>query len=822
MSNNKTSKQIPSDVTKATEKDVAFSLVDMKAKPPNHSSSSYSMNKTSFSDTEAKVTKSSDRKDMEPPQGKAVPSNLTQQYDNVLDGIMERMKVSSGETSAERTLWEQKFFLLKEMYNTLKEKSEYEKKFANKKTEFESNADDKPRKDNADIEKNEYITISGENSTRKHQDIIEDKAHSTSQPKVIVEADKSLNKSEPDKNVETGPEIENRMNAIDIKEGLEISYQDSEFKQRNEFNSVIENKSSQSLSILLKGNKKIPSMQKHNEEQRISPLKEPTLYQDSENDDESGDDEDSMESKESFDGKEGNSHTSDNSAEEVSAVSSSDNESEIEIEEDDTIDMNLVKELTELGEFYENKKVEVLNKRNNKLQESKEEYHQNTYLQEKLYELFNEHKAKVFEIVEKYYSNDDQKKMSELVYNQILQLYNHYYDNYYSQKSHMMGNEDNSQEVEKFGHLMKEKHIVTRTEQVLSFAAVSKEPEGTVLKDDASDASNYISAVEDTEEISDVTHFKDNKALPGKTNLAKERTSSRSSDNKSKKRLANACLDIERSVYVAFNENQDSYYNHSPIAANLESNLQEETMFTANEDDSYGNVKGNGKVAEKGGRNQVPCRKMAVIDDNEYDDIAENENNENTMIMLSSSDSEDEDNDNSEKHQDDANDDDYNMTMNEFKEKESNMNESREKQDSITSNDAKESDNVISSTNKPAFNVETQERHSSDDREREEERYLGNFPTTCIPNEFAAVEGHFNVDTIAPKGTSERVIYSVGNLLATRNFGNMNMKMPMTAIISEFGTRYPFDFFTSIVQSAEMQALGRKNIMENGRKVSQA
>ena len=152
MSNEKSSKEIPPEVTKVTVEDIAFSLVHLQANPPKESSSAAAMKKNSdkgiegsgksqdfnkipedrtISKTQSttkvqemtepnekdpstshfkKTIKISGFNDTEPPQDKAFTSNLTQQYDNVLDGIMERMKVSTGERNAETTLWEQKFF----------------------------------------------------------------------------------------------------------------------------------------------------------------------------------------------------------------------------------------------------------------------------------------------------------------------------------------------------------------------------------------------------------------------------------------------------------------------------------------------------------------------------------------------------------------------------------------------------------------------------------------------------------------------------------------------------------------------------------------
>ena len=152
MSNNKSSKEFPPEVTKATVEDVASSLVHMQANPPKQSSSTcvtknnnQNMTKASGkgqdSDNnpeEATITKTkssaklvdvtesnasdpsntywnktiqtSQFNDNETSQDEAVTTNLTQQYDNVLDGIMERMKVSTGQKNAETALWEQKFF----------------------------------------------------------------------------------------------------------------------------------------------------------------------------------------------------------------------------------------------------------------------------------------------------------------------------------------------------------------------------------------------------------------------------------------------------------------------------------------------------------------------------------------------------------------------------------------------------------------------------------------------------------------------------------------------------------------------------------------
>ena len=78
--------------------------------------------------------------------------------------------------------------------------------------------------------------------------------------------------------------------------------------------------------------------------------------------------------------------------------------------------------------FYENQRSLQHRKRNNKLQESKTAFEDDTDKEKALTELFDEHKAKVFEVVEKYFSQDEENpQMSTIVHDQILKMYEEYF-----------------------------------------------------------------------------------------------------------------------------------------------------------------------------------------------------------------------------------------------------------------------------------------------------------------------------------------------------------------------------------------------------------
>ena len=89
-------------------------------------------------------------------------SNVTQQYDNVLDGIMERMKESSGERNAETTVWEQNFFCQKKCIIHSKKNI----------TTFQSNIDEGGSEGGVPIDANlNETTVQSENIAMKERKV---------------------------------------------------------------------------------------------------------------------------------------------------------------------------------------------------------------------------------------------------------------------------------------------------------------------------------------------------------------------------------------------------------------------------------------------------------------------------------------------------------------------------------------------------------------------------------------------------------------------------------------------------------------------------
>ena len=345
MSDNKSLKEKETEVSKGTVEDAAFALAHMQANPSlsvslkdsnkidteskkalkssnicEHSAvlqnktatkvpdiSDYSA-KDSLSSTTIKTVETTNFNEAQSYHDQNVSSNLTQQYDNVLTGIMERMKGSDGEKNSETTIWEQKFFLLKEMYNTLKEKTEFDNKQKATKTMYQNKIAKGGSRGSIRILDHQKDTIvdSVENVMKEKEDSSEDEVEEVSKNTTKEQENLSTKETtevvagsncdmETEKKLEYFVGKENQDSSKVERKEIETSEEMNNFKEIYEINVGDKDIKTKDNDIEVLHEKDIIVMEKDVVIKDSSFREEPTLHQESDDDDNIGNDEESME-----------------------------------------------------------------------------------------------------------------------------------------------------------------------------------------------------------------------------------------------------------------------------------------------------------------------------------------------------------------------------------------------------------------------------------------------------------------------------------------------------------------------------------------------
>ena len=560
-----------------------------------------------------------------------------------------------------------------------------------------------------------------------------------------------------------------------------------------------------------------------------------SMESDSDDSDYIGNDEESMESDSDYDDyienddEEMENECSRNEIldcdDDILSVSSSKNLSPQIYEVHTQDEMNLVNDLTELHNHYQHLRSLVFKKRNTKLQESKREWQEEHFIEDKMTELFNEHKEKVFEAFEQYYSQEDHPEKMSMIHDEVHRMYNEYYEQCctpnapYDLKT-ICSPEEYREATKKprWRYVLKDKKTqeskttVTMMKSQIFGKEVFEDTEEPSTKDDDSEASKLNNAVEGTEEnvqkkvitkkhdeepirILDVEHMS-----PEEVNceIAKTQVPSVLNDEKDTNKNVNSKLESESIFNIDNDNDEEDKSDNCEVSGNFESKSSV-PLPSSEVNDSSETV-----VVEAADIPNKSDERTKRIMDVEHSPVQKQKSLHSLKLDASSG-----------KHNSKVSN----------KKKPSVSFVEQEADDIVKTNIENDTMNKVDDNDCDYDNVDTSQVTDNQGsqlsvpfqaREVETEVYLGNFSSACIPKEFIAMQSSLKIEATAPKGTSQKVIYSLGNLLATRDCAMMNKENPMKTNIHEFGSRFPFEKFSSIIQSAEMQTLGKKlsRIME--------